>query len=149
MEYKSTSGGNYPPKIRFTSQEEAFPKGTWFVGTKVKETKGKEFKKEEVVDGKIVTSTTCNLIFTFKVHDTHDKLKIQKKNGKVWEDFALPENGEAELNGNSQLDDKVSQVPLGQKIRVTYNGKKLNESSGRFFNDYTVKDAEEAANATN
>lgn len=142
MEYKSTSSGNYPPKIRFTSQEEAFPKGTWFVGTKVKQAQGKEFKQEKVVDGKIVTSTNSNQIFTFKIHATSDNLKIQKKNGKVWDSYDLQEDGEAELNGNSQLDDKVGQVPLGQKVRVTYNGKKLNESTGRYFNDYTVADAE-------
>ncbi len=144
MEYKSTTSGNYPPKIRFTSQEESFPKGTWFIGTKVKETQGKVFKKEEVKDGKIVVSENSNKVFTFKVHDADDRLKVQKKDGKMWVDFSLPADGEAELNGNSQLDDKIGQVPLGQKIRVTYNGKKLNESSGRYYNDYTVKDSEEA-----
>lgn len=133
-EYASTKTGNYAPKIRFTAQEEAFPKGTWFVGTLVKSANGKEFTKE---DG----SKVANKVFTFKVHDASPDLHIQKKKGKLWENFNLEENGEAELNGNSQLDDKVGQVPLGQKIKVTYNGKKLNENSGRYFNDYTVVDA--------
>lgn len=142
--YESTATGNYPPKIRFTSQEEAFPKGTWFVGTKVKEAQGKEFKKEAVRDGKIIVEVNSNKVFTFKIHDADPRLKIQKKNGKVWEDFPLEADQEAELNGNSQLDDKLGQVPLGQRIRATYNGKKLNESSGRYFNDYTVADEEVA-----
>lgn len=140
--YESTKGGNYPPKIRFTSQEEAFPKGTWFIGTKVKEVQGKVFRQEKIVDGKIVIEENSNKVFTFKVHDCSPDLKIQKKVGKVWEEFALEPDGEAEINGNSQLDDKLGQVPLGQKVKATFNGKKLNESSGRFFNDYTVADAE-------
>lgn len=134
--YQSISAGNFPPKIRFTAQEDTFPKGTWFIGTKLKEAMGKAFKNE---DG---TDKAPNKVFTFKMHDASDNLHIQKKNGKIWENFQLPADGEAELNGNSQLDDKVGQVPMGQRVKITYNGKKLNENSGRYFNDYTVADAE-------
>lgn len=140
--YESTTSGNYPPKIRFTSQEETFPKGTWFVGTKVMEKQGKVFKQEKIVDGKIVISENSNKVFTFRVHDAADNLNIQKKNGKVWESAKLDQDGEAELNGNHQLDDKLGQVEVGTRIRVTFNGKRLNESTGKYFNDYTVKDEE-------
>src|SRR5258708_3468797 len=116
--YTSTGVGGYPPKIRFTAQEEAFPKGTWFVGTKIAERMGKLFKNEKGEE-------KANKVFTFTVQDASDDLHIQKKNGKVWEHFPLPANGEAELNGNTQLDDKISQVPHGQTIKVMYNGKKL------------------------
>lgn len=133
--YNSTTTGNFPPKIRFTAQEEAFPKGTWFVGTKVGEKMGRAFKNEKGEE-------KANKQFSFQVHDASDDLHIQKKNGKLWEAFNLPVNGVAELNGNTQLDDKLSQVPNGQKVKVTYNGKKLNESTGRYFNDYTVEDAQ-------
>lgn len=141
-EYQSTVG-NYPPKIRFTSQDEVFPKGTWFVGTKLSEKLGKEFKKEKVVDGQVVVETIANKVFTFKIHDCADNLHIDKKQNKEWVPFTLEADGTAELNGNSQLDDKIGQVPLGQRIKVTYNGKKLNESTGRKFNDYSVVDFEE------
>jgi hypothetical protein len=132
--YESTQG-NFPPRIRFTSQDEVFPKGTWFVGTKVGEKLGKAFKKDDGME-------VANKIFTFIVHDTSEGLRIDKRKNKEWQPFPLEANGTAELAGNSQLDDKIGQVPNGQMIKVTYNGKKLNEATGRKFNDYTVEDAE-------
>lgn len=135
--YSSTGTAGFPPKIRFTAQEEALPKGTWFIGTKVAEKMGKLFKNEKGEE-------KANKVFTFKVHDAASNLKIQKKNGKVWEDFALDVDGEAELNGNTQLDDKLSQVLTGQRVHVTYLGKALNEATGRYFNDYKIEDAEVA-----
>jgi hypothetical protein len=141
--YESSTSANFPPKIRFTSLDEVFPKGTWFVGTKIKEVQGKEFKQEKVVDGKVVTEMHSNKVFTFIVHDTSEDLHIDKKEGKEWKPFFLEPNGEAELNGNKQLDDKLGQVPLLQKVIVRYNGKKLNESTGRKFNDYDVRDADQ------
>ncbi len=140
--YESTKTGNYPPKIRFTSQDEVFPKGTWFVGTKLGQKLGKEFKREKVVDGKAVEEMVANLVFTFRVHAMHDELHVDKKENKEWTPFPLEQDSEAELNGNSQLDDKIGQVAVGQKIRVTYNGKKMNPKTGRKFNDYTVVDEE-------
>lgn len=140
--YESSGGGGFLPKIRFTSQEESFPKGTWFIGTKTKETQGKEFTKEKIVDGKIVVEKNSNKVFTFIVHDASPDLHIQKKQDKLWVDVELDENGEAELNGNAQLDDKVGQVPLEQKVKITFTGKLLNPNSGRYYNNYTVKDAE-------
>lgn len=136
--YEGSGGGNFPPKIRFTTQEEALPKNTWFIGTKIKQADGKAFNDEKGVP------KPANKIFTFLVHEVSEKpeLKIQKKQGKQWVDFPLDENGEAELNGNSQLDDKVGQVPMNQKVKVTYLGKALNENSGRYYNNYKVEDAE-------
>ena len=140
--YERTRTGNFPPRIRFTSQDEVFPKGTWFVGTKVKEVQGKEFKKERVVDGKVVTETVSNKVFTFTLHDMSDDLYVGQRVNKEWQPVTIDIGSSVELSGNSQLDDKIGQVPLGQKIKVTYNGKKLNEKTGRKFNDYTVEDAE-------
>lgn len=133
-EYSSTPMGAFPPKIRFTAQDEIMPVGTWFVGTKTKETLGKQFKDEK---GNL---KPANKMFTFAVHDASDDLHIEKKNGEEWQKFPLDEDGLAELNGNTMLDDKLGQVPVGTRIKVTYLGKK----KGTRMNNYKVEDAEVA-----
>src|SRR5258708_13084940 len=95
--YESTQG-SYAPKIRFTSQDEVFPKGTWFIGTKMKEEKGKEFKKEKIVDGQVVVELVSNKIFTFIIHDTSEGLRIHKRVNKEWQPFPLEADCTTELN---------------------------------------------------
>ncbi len=135
--YESTKTGVFPPKIRFTGDDGEFRIGTWFVGTKLSEKLGKVFKDAEGKD------KPANKVFTFAVHDASENLRIEKKNEqKEWKPFPLDVDQEAELNGNTQLDDKLGQVSVGQRIKVTYLGKKKNPKGGKAFNDYLVEDAE-------
>lgn len=121
------------PVARFTGQELPLIKGTWLEGVKVNEKAGKEYANP---DG----SKKASKIFEFTLEDASPDLRIQKKNGKVYEDTNVKVGDTVTVFGNTQLDDLLHQVPINQKIRITYNGKKLNENSGRWFNDFTVED---------
>lgn len=144
-EYKSRNIGESSPVARFTGQELPMIKGLWMVGTKVGQRAGKEYpqtdsKGQPVLDEKGQPKFKKSLVFEFTLHDMDDRLPIQKKNGKIYENVNINIGDKVVVFGNSQLDDKLDQVPTGQKIRVTYNGKKLNENNGRWYNDYTVVD---------
>lgn len=134
--YKGNRGGDFAPRIRFTGEEGDFPIKTWFVGTKLESREIPSMYKDDQGNTKPPTS-----VFTFSVHDADPKLRIQKKDGKEWKAFDLAEDGKADLMGSGQLED-VKLVPLGTKVRITYNGKVRNPSSGRMYNDFKIEDVE-------
>jgi len=103
-------------------------------------------------------------IFELAIENAHDKLAIQTATGKdangknTYAEVEVKPNdvvsifgGVSEKGVANQLEDKLSQVPAGTRIKVVYNGKKLNPSSGREYNDYSVlmlEENEEASNGT-
>lgn len=106
--------------------------GSTFVGTRVRQKPGKK---------------PGQYIFEFKVEggETFIGLSTGKKvvkNGKPCNEYASVDvnvGDKVSIFGDTQLNDKLSQVADGEKVKVTFNGFKLNDNTGNAYADYTVE----------
>lgn len=133
-EYGSTQIGERTPQVKFTRENETdAPAGSYFVGTKVGE--------------KWIDETS--IVFDFILEDAHENTPILLKQAdKSWKEAEVGPNSKVSIFGSksekgrlNQIADKLLQVPNGTKIKVTFNGKKQNPKTKRYFNDFTVVDA--------
>lgn len=132
-EYRSTQI-ELTPQVKFTREgAEDAPAGAYFTGTKVGE--------------KWVDDTS--VVFDFMLDDAHEKTPILLKSGdKLWKDAEVGPGSKVAIFGSksekgrlNQIADKLLQVKTGTKITVTFNGKKQNPKTKRYYNDFTVVDA--------
>ncbi len=133
-EYGSTQVGERTPQIKFTREgADDAPAGSYFVGTKISE--------------KWVDDTS--IVFDFTLETADEKTPILLKQAdKSWKDAEVGPNSKVSIFGSksdkgrlNQIADKLLQVPAGTKIKVTFNGKKQNPKTKRYYNDFTVVDA--------
>lgn len=111
--------------------------GSTFVGTKSAQKNGKTDPK---------TGKT-NLIFEFKIEDgdafvgigTDAKRIVNGRSCKVYEPKEVKVGDRVTIFGDTQLNDKLGQVVVGERVKITFNGFKLNEKSGNAFADYLVE----------
>lgn len=117
------------PVVRFTKQNEIDVPDTWFVGLLQAKKPGKR-----------------GTIFEFVIESAHPKLSIAYSLGNKQYEEAKVEPGSrvtvfgtvSEKGVPNQLEDKIKQVPENTRVKIFFNGKKLNPKSGREYNDFTV-----------
>ncbi len=133
-EYKGTKTGERTPQIKFTREgvADAQP-GTYFTGTKT---------SQRWVD-------ETSIVFDFILDDGSEDLPILlKQDDKSWKAVAPTSGmkvgifgGKSEKGVLNQIADKLLQVPEGQKVTMTFLGKKQNPKTKRYYNDFKVVDA--------
>lgn len=107
--------------------------GTTFVGTKTGQKPGKQ-PGSFIFEFKIEAGSTADTALA-----TGNKII---KNGKSVNEYAsvpVKLHDKVCIFGDTQLNDKLAQTVIGDKVKVVYNGLKLNEKTGRAFNDYHVE----------
>lgn len=107
--------------------------GTTFIGTKTGQKPGKQ-PNSFIFEFKIEAGTTAETAIA-----TGNKVI---KNGKSVNEYApvsVKLNDKVCIFGDTQLNDKLNQTVNGDRVKVVYNGLKLNEKTGRAFNDYHVE----------
>lgn len=117
------------PFVRFTRKGEVDIPDTWFVGLLQARKSGKN-----------------GSIFEFVIEGAHPKLSIQYALGnKKYEEAQVAAGDRVTIFGSisekgapNQLEDKLRQVPEGTRVKVFFNGKKLNPKTNHEYNDYTV-----------
>lgn len=127
-------GFSKSPQVKFTRKSEKDIPGTWCVVVR---------GKERQIDDHLT-------IFDLTLESAHPELFFgTKEKGKPWEVSEVgPGSAVCYMTGPNekgqipQLMDKLQQVPEGQRIKVTYLGKVLNEDTGNEYNDFLVEDAE-------
>lgn len=87
---------------------------------------------KDVKDGKF------GKIFTFGIEDTDAPITLKNEAGELQEVDVKPGDDVA-LFASGQLKDKLIQAQIGEKVKVTFVDKKLNQKSGRYFNDYLAE----------
>lgn len=120
------------PSVKFTMKGKPETPGLWFKGKKV----GQKTWKD-------------NVIFEFALIDGHDALPITlpgaTKGEYVDVGSKLKQGDKVAIWGTikdgkpNQLADKLSQTLKDDTVKVTYNGKVLNEKTGNYYNDFTVE----------
>ena len=122
-ELTSGSGGNFPPSLKLTRKA-----GSRFVG---------------ILDGNRETSFGDE--FTFKVveGDAFIGKPTGEKNEKGHNilaevDVAPGDKVALTTTKGGQLEAKLKQAIIGEKVEIVFKGGKLNPKSGRTFNDYSV-----------
>lgn len=118
------------PSVKFTQQNKADVPGTWFLGKKT----GQKAWKD-------------NLIFEFAIEEADERLPITipTETKGVYKDADVGPGSRVAIWGTikdgkpNQLADKLSQTQNNDRVKVTYNGKVLNEKTGRSYNDFTVE----------
>lgn len=132
-EYRSTQI-ELTPQIKFTREgAEDAPAGAFVEGT--------------LVGNKWVDDTS--IVFDLMLADADERTPILLKQAdKTWKDADVKEGSKVSIFGSksekgklNQIADKLLQVKIGTKIRITFNGKKQNPKSKRYYNDFTVVDA--------
>lgn len=111
--------------------------GSTFVGTKSAQKPGKTDAK---------TGKT-NLIFEFKIEDgdafvgigTDAKRIVNGRSCKVYEPKEVKVGDRVTIFGDTQLNDKLGQVVIGERVKITFTGFMLNEKSGNAFANYIVE----------
>ena len=106
--------------------------GSSFIGTRTKQKLGKK---------------PGSYIFEFKVEggETFIGMSTGKKvvkNGKPCNEYAAVDvnvGDKVTIFEDTQLNDKLGQVQDGEKVKIVFNGFKLNENTGNAYADYTVE----------
>lgn len=126
------------PQVKFTRENTPdAPNGAYIVGQKT---------GEKVID-------KYSTVFEFLLEDAHEKTPIllaqEKKdeNGKtVWGDASVGPGSKVSVFGSTskegvknQLMDKLEQVQNGERVKITFNGKKPSKKGTRSYNDFTVE----------
>lgn len=126
------------PQVKFTRENTPdAPAGSYIVGQKT---------GERIID-------KYSTVFEFLLEDAHEKtpilLSAEKKddNGKsVWHDAPVGPGSKVSIFGQmskegakNQLMDKLEQVANGERVKITFNGKKPSKKGTRSYNDFTVE----------
>jgi|SRR6185312_14021635 len=119
------------PQVKFTRDGAAdAPAGAYIVGQLVA---AREIDKYSTV-------------FEFLLEDAHEATPILLRNeDKTWKDATVGAGSKVSVFGSTnkegsknQLMDKLSQVVIGERAKITFNGKKPSKQ-GRAYNDFTVE----------
>jgi len=108
------TGGSLSPVVRFIDKPNSM-----FLGTL-----------------KRVNSSTYGILATFVIKEC--TAPIKKKEGENLVEIEVQPGDEVGVFASGQLADKLSLAEIGNEIEIQYHGKKLNEKTGREFNDFTV-----------
>jgi co-chaperonin GroES (HSP10) len=104
-------------------------KGKILVATKIGQKPGK--KSGFIFEAKVEDGTTADTVIS-----TGEK-NADGKNVYAPVDVDLGDT--VSIFGDTQLNDKLSQVQVGEKFKLTSNGKVQNPKSGNWYNDYTLE----------
>jgi hypothetical protein len=105
--------------------------GNYFVGLKV--------DQKQLQNG--------GFVFTFNIKDgtastakpTGNKIT---KNGRQVNEYAACDvkvDDKVAIFGDTQLNSKLTQVNIGETVKIVFNGLKFNSKTGRSYNDYDVE----------
>jgi co-chaperonin GroES (HSP10) len=104
-------------------------KGRVFVGLKVGQKPGK--KGGFIFEAKIEEGTTADTVMSTGEKDQAGK--------NVYAPCDVDLGDVVSIFGDTQLNDKLSQVAEGERFKLTSNGKLQNPKSGNYYNDYTLE----------
>lgn len=118
------------PSVKFTRENTPDMPGLWFIGKKV----GQKAYKD-------------SLIFEFAIEEADERLPILMptetkgvyKNADVGPGDKVAIWGQIKDGVPNQLADKLAQTRNDDRVKVTFEGKKLNEKSGRSYNSFVVE----------
>lgn len=94
------------------------------IGMQDADQKGIDFIKMTLIDQEV----TGSLVSTFESPNYGTKTYV----------LETGEEKRKGVNGCTVLDRKMSNVEIGQQVKIVYLGKKLNEKTGRDYHDYAV-----------
>lgn len=125
-----SNGGAKTPVVKFTQQNKTDIPGLWFIGKKVNQ---KAFKD--------------SLIFEFAIEEADERLPIivateikgVYKDADVGPGSVVSVWGQIKDGVPNQLADKLSQTAKDDRVKITFEGKKLNEKTGRSYNNFVVE----------
>jgi hypothetical protein len=104
-------------------------KGKIFVGTKVGQKPGK--KGGFIFEAKVERGTTADTVISTGTKDAAGK--------NIYAPVDVDLGDVVSIFGDTQLNDKLTQVEVGEKFKLTSNGKVQNPKSGNWYNDYTLE----------
>lgn len=119
------------PQVKFTREGVAdAPAGSYFTGQK---------SGERVID-------KYSTVFEFLLEDASEGLPVLlKKEDKTWADAPVGPGSKVAIFGSTskegvknQIMDKLEQVQNGERVKVTFNGKKPGKGN-HTYNDFTVE----------
>lgn len=120
------------PQVKFTRENTPdAPVGSYITGQKV---------GERIID-------KYSTVFEFLLEDAHEKTPILlRKEDKSWEEAPVGPGSKVAIFGSTskegvknQLMDKLEQVANGERVTITFNGKKPSKKGTRSYNDFTVE----------
>jgi hypothetical protein len=104
-------------------------KGKIFIGTKVGQKPGK--KGGFIFEAKIEAGTTADTVISTGEKDAAGK--------NVYAPCDVDLGDVVSIFGDTQLNDKLTQVTAGERFKLTSNGKQQNPKTGNFYNDYVLE----------
>jgi uncharacterized phosphosugar-binding protein len=104
-------------------------KGKVFIGTKVGQKPGK--KGGFIFEAKIMAGTTADTVISTGAKDAAGK--------NVYASCDVEIGDAVSIFGDTQLNDKLTQVQVGETFKLTSNGKVQNPKTGNFYNDYVLE----------
>jgi RecJ-like exonuclease len=119
----SNGGGTKTPVIQIRE------KGRVLVAVKVGQKPGK--KGGFIFEAKVEDGTTADTVISTGAKDAAGK--------NVYAPVDIDLGDVVSIFGDTQLNDKLAQVEIGEKFKLTSNGKQQNPKTGNFYNDYTLE----------
>lgn len=99
--------------------------------------KGKLLESKDTKYGKCYVFSIVDGTAPIKVATDKTEM-VEGEERKVYEEVDVNVGDKVFLSPGSQLRTKLAEAQLGDTILITYNGKKLNQKTGRKFGDYTA-----------